>query len=85
MRLYAQGKEALTLAGEDIPTTDFGKAEAYFKRGESLMGTSTVDPKTFKMVPASGCVEAFHSYLVIAPHGPHADKVKEYLADFGEK
>ena len=57
MRLYASGRESLSLTSDTTPLTpDSAAAEADFKRGESLLGSSTIDTRTNKIVPAPGCI-----------------------------
>jgi len=44
-----------------------------------------VDPKTQKMIPPPGCLEAYQKYLDLAPTGLYASEVKAILASFAQK
>jgi tetratricopeptide (TPR) repeat protein len=59
-------------------------AEAYYQKGINLTSKATIDPKTLKMVPAPGTVEAFNKYLEIEPDGKHAEEAKGLIEGFGE-
>jgi tetratricopeptide (TPR) repeat protein len=82
--LYNAGKlpEAEAAADKAI-AADPKKAEAYYIKGQSLIPRATVDPKTNKVVAPPGCVEAYQSYLELAPDGPHAADVKGILEGIG--
>jgi tetratricopeptide (TPR) repeat protein len=59
------------------------KAEAYYIKGQALIPQATVDPKTQKIVAPPGCIEAYQTYLELAPDGPHAADVKGILEGIG--
>jgi tetratricopeptide (TPR) repeat protein len=82
--LYNAGKlpEAGAAADKAI-AADPKKAEAYYIKGQSLIPQATVDPKTQKVVAPPGCVEAYQTYLELAPDGPHAADVKGILEGIG--
>ncbi len=82
--LYNSGKlpEAGAAADKAI-AADPKKAEAYYIKGQSLIPQATVDPKTNKIVAPPGCVEAYQTYLELAPDGPHAADVKGVLEGIG--
>jgi tetratricopeptide (TPR) repeat protein len=82
--LYNAGKlpEAEAAADKAI-AADPKKAEAYYIKGKSLITQATVDPKTQKVVAPPGCVEAYQTYLELAPDGPHAADVKGILEGIG--
>jgi tetratricopeptide (TPR) repeat protein len=84
--LYNAGKlpEAEAAADKAI-AADPKKAEAYYIKGQSLIPQATVDPKTQKVVAPPGCVEAYQTYLELAPDGPHAADVKGILEGIGEQ
>jgi tetratricopeptide (TPR) repeat protein len=84
--LYNAGKlpEAGTAADKAI-AADPKKAEAYYIKGQALIPQATVDPKTNKIVAPPGCVDAYQTYLELAPDGPHAADVKGILEGIGEK
>jgi tetratricopeptide (TPR) repeat protein len=82
--LYNAGKlpEAGTAADKAI-AADPKKAEAYYIKGQALIPQASVDPKTQKIVAPPGCVEAYQTYLELAPDGPHAADVKGILEGIG--
>ncbi len=82
--LYNAGKlpEAEAAADKAI-AADPKKADAYYIKGQALIPQATVDPKTNKIVAPPGCVEAYQTYLELAPDGPHAADVKGVLEGIG--
>jgi tetratricopeptide (TPR) repeat protein len=70
-------------AADKAIAADPKKAEAYYIKGQSLIPQATVDPKTNKVVAPPGCVEAYQTYLELAPDGPHAADVKGILEGIG--
>jgi tetratricopeptide (TPR) repeat protein len=82
--LYNAGKnpEAEAAADKAI-AADPKKAEAYYIKGQALIPQATVDPKTQKIIAPPGCVEAYQTYLELAPDGPHAADVKGILEGIG--
>jgi len=82
--LYNSGKlpEAEAAADKAI-AADPKKAEAYYIKGQALITQATVDPKTQKITAPPGCVEAYQTYLELAPDGPHAADVKGILDGIG--
>jgi tetratricopeptide (TPR) repeat protein len=82
--LYNAGKlpEAEAAADKAI-AADPKKADAYYIKGQALIPQATVDPKTQKIVAPPGCVEAYQTYLELAPDGPHAADVKGILQGIG--
>ena len=70
-------------AADKAIAADPKKAEAYYIKGQSLIPQATVDPKTNKIVAPPGCVEAYQTYLELAPDGPHAADVKGILEGIG--
>jgi tetratricopeptide (TPR) repeat protein len=82
--LYNSGKlpEAEAAADKAI-AADPKKAEAYYIKGQALITQATVDPKTQKIVAPPGCVDAYQTYLELAPDGPHAADVKGILDGIG--
>ena len=82
--LYNSGKlpEAEAAADKAI-AADPKKAEAYYIKGQALITQETVDPKTQKIVAPPGCVDAYQTYLELAPDGPHAADVKGILDGIG--
>jgi tetratricopeptide (TPR) repeat protein len=82
--LYNAGKmdEAAAAADKAI-AADPKRAEAYYIKGQALIPKATVD-KTGKIVAPPGCVDAYQTYLELAPTGPHAEDVKGVLTGIGE-
>ncbi len=76
--------EAAAMADKAI-AADPTKADAYYIKGASLIGKSTVDPKSQKIIPPPGCIEAYSKYLDLQPNGRFAPEVKEIMAGFDEK
>lgn len=54
----------------------------YYLKGNGLIGKTTEDPKTHKLVAPAGCIEAYQKYLDLAPTGAYAADVKSILAGF---
>jgi tetratricopeptide (TPR) repeat protein len=84
--LYNAGKldEAAAAADKAI-AADPKRAEAYYIKGQALIPKATVDPKTQKIMVPPGCVDAYQTYLELAPDGPHAADVKGILEGIGEQ
>jgi tetratricopeptide (TPR) repeat protein len=59
------------------PTRPIG----YYLKGKALVGKSTIDPKTGKLIAPPGCQEAYQKYLELAPTGPMAGEVKAILTE----
>lgn len=72
-------------AADKAIAADPNKAEAYYIKGQALIGKATVDPKTNKITAPPGCVEAYQKYLELAPNGPFAAEVKGILQGIGEQ
>ena len=58
---------------------DPNRADAYFWKGQNLVGLATTDPSG-KIVAPDGTTEAYQKYLELQPSGPHADEAKQMLA-----
>jgi tetratricopeptide (TPR) repeat protein len=57
----------------------------YYLKGQGLIsapGGVTEDPKTHKLIPPAGSIEAFQTYLELAPTGQFSTDVKGILAGF---
>jgi tetratricopeptide (TPR) repeat protein len=82
--LYNASKlsEAAAAADKAI-AADPKKADAYYIKGQALIPQATVDPKTQKIIAPPGCVEAYQTYLELAPDGSHAADVKGILEGIG--
>ena len=82
--LYNAGKlPDASAAADKAIAADPKKAEAYYIKGQALIPQATVDPKTQKIVAPPGCIEAYQTYLELAPDGPHAADVKGILEGIG--
>lgn len=58
---------------------DPNHADAYFWKGQNLVGLATTDPSG-KIVAPEGTTEAYQKYLELQPSGPHAEESKQMLA-----
>ncbi|QHN05550.1 carboxypeptidase regulatory-like domain-containing protein [Granulicella sp. WH15] len=72
-------------AADKAIAADPKRPDIYYIKGQSLVSKATVDPKTQKIVAPPGCIEAYQTYLQLAPDGPHAADVKQVLDGFGAK
>ena len=57
---------------------DANHADAYFWKGQNLVGMATTDPSG-KIVAPEGTTEAYQKYLELQPSGPHAEEAKQML------
>ncbi len=64
-------------------TADPNKAEAYYYKGENMIGLAKLE--NGKMVAPPGTAEAFNKYLELKPDGPLAAQAKAYLEALGSK
>ena len=84
--LFNNNKTDLALAAaEKAIAADPTQPSPYFIKGQALVGKSTVDPKTSKLTPPPGCIEAYQKFLELAPNDPNAAQVREVLESLGEK
>ena len=60
------------------------QALLYYLKANGLVGKTTQDEKTHKLVAPPGCMEAYQKYLQLAPDGPYAADVKAILASFNQ-
>ena len=74
--------EAAAAADKAI-AADPKKADAYYIKGQALIQKVTVDAAG-KVVAPPGCVDAYQTYLELAPDGVHAQDVKGILTGIGE-
>jgi tetratricopeptide (TPR) repeat protein len=56
----------------------------YYLKGNGLVGKTTMDEKTKKLVAPPGCMEAYQKYLQLDPNGIYAGDVKQILASFNQ-
>jgi len=84
--LYNAGKlDEAAVAADKAIAVDPNRPDTYFIKGQALIPKATVDPKTQKIVPPPGCVEAYQKYLELAPDGQHAADVKGILQGIGQQ
>lgn len=57
---------------------DPNRADAYFWKGQNLVGMATTDASG-KIVAPEGTTEAYQKYLELQPAGPHAEEAKQML------
>lgn len=72
-------------AADKAIAADPNRAESYYIKGQALIGKSTLDPKSQKIVPPPGCLEAYTKYLELDPNGRHAADVKAIISGFDDK
>ena len=78
--LYNQGKmDEAVGAFQKAVQVDPAYAEGQFMLGRALMGKLDMDPKTGKIIPAPGTVEALEAYLKLEPEGKHAAEAQSML------
>jgi tetratricopeptide (TPR) repeat protein len=75
-------KEAVDAFDKAIAADPQNAADAYFYKGQNLMGMVTVDSNN-KMTAPPGTAEAFNKYLELKPDGPHAAEAKGMLEAIG--
>lgn len=76
--------DAQAAAADEAIKVDPTSAIDYYLKGNGLVAKTTMDPKTQKLVPPPGCMEAYQKYLELDPDGPYAADVKSILASFGQ-
>lgn len=57
---------------------DPNRADAYFWKGQNLVGMASTD-KSGKIVAPEGTAESYQKYLELQPSGPHAEEAKQML------
>jgi tetratricopeptide (TPR) repeat protein len=77
--------DAQVVAADKAIAVDPNQALLYYLKGNGLVGKTTMDDKTHKLVAPPGCMEAYQKYLQLAPDGPYAGEVKGILAGFDQK
>jgi tetratricopeptide (TPR) repeat protein len=73
-----QAVEAFDKAIAADPTN----ADAYFLKGQNLIGMASMDSNN-KMTAPEGTAEAFKKYLELKPDGPHVEEAKAMLTAIG--
>ncbi|MGC9198028.1 MAG: tetratricopeptide repeat protein [Acidobacteriaceae bacterium] len=83
--LYNKGEmDAALAAANQAIAADPNAALAYFIKGQALVTKVTVDPKTNKMTPPPGCIEAYQKFLELAPNDPKVPQVQAVLTSLGQ-
>lgn len=59
-------------------------AIVYYIKGNGLVGKTTEDPQSHKLVPPPGCMEAYQKYLELDPNGQFAGEVKGIMQSFNQ-
>ena len=80
----AEKRDDAAVAADKAIAADPKRADAYYIKGQALIGKATLDAKTQKFSAPPGCMDAYQTYLELAPEGPHAEEIKGILAAFGE-
>ncbi len=76
--------DAQVAAADKAIAIDPNNAILYYLKGNGLVGKTTMDEKTKKLVAPPGCMEAYQKYLQLAPEGPYAAEVKGILQGFNQ-
>jgi tetratricopeptide (TPR) repeat protein len=79
----AGNSEAQLAAANQAIAIDPGRAMLYYFRGQALVSSATVDPKTQKMILPPGCAEAYQKYLDLDFNGPYSADAKSILTAAG--
>jgi len=74
--------DAQVVAADKAIAIDPSQPVLYYLKGNGLVGKTTMDDKTHKLVAPPGCMEAYQKYLQLAPDGIYAGEVKGILAGF---
>jgi tetratricopeptide (TPR) repeat protein len=72
-------------AADEAIKVDPNNAILYYIKGQGLIQSATVDPKTNRIVLPADCTAAYQKYLELAPTGPYATEVQGILQQAGEK
>ncbi|MGD0630124.1 MAG: tetratricopeptide repeat protein [Terracidiphilus sp.] len=76
--------DAQVAAADKAIAADPNSPIPYYLKGNGLVGKTTMDDKTKKLVAPPGCLEAYQKYLQLAPDGPYAADVKGILQGFSQ-
>ncbi|MGH9394817.1 MAG: tetratricopeptide repeat protein [Terriglobales bacterium] len=82
--LLNQGNiDAADAAFDKLLVLDPSNADAWYYKGICLLGKAQSDPKTNKLIPPPGTVEALKKSIALAPNGPNAANAKAALDTLG--
>lgn len=76
---------AQVAAADEAIKIDPNQPILYYIKGQGLVQSATIDPKTQRIVLPPDCEEAYQKYLALSPNGPYAAEVKGILQQAGEK
>jgi tetratricopeptide (TPR) repeat protein len=83
---FQQGNsDAQVAAADEAIKIDPNNALLYYIKGQGLIQSATVDPKTHHIVLSPECTAAYQKYLDLAPTGQFANEVAGILQQAGEK
>ncbi len=77
--------EAQVAAADEALKVNPNDPVLYYIKGQGLVGNSTIDPKTNRIVLPPDCMAAYQKYLELAPSGQFADEVAGILQQAGQK
>jgi tetratricopeptide (TPR) repeat protein len=79
-------RDGAIAAADKAIEVDATRPDPYYIKAQSLIGKSTVDPKTQLPVLPPGCLDAYQAFLSLAqPTDPRVAQVKELLASLSVK
>ena len=76
--------DASVVSADKAIALDPNSAILYYLKASGLVGKSTQDPKTSKLIAPPGCLEAYQKYLQLDPNGAYATDVKSIIASFNQ-
>ena len=83
---FQQGNsDAQVAAADEALKVDPNQPILYYIKGQGLIQSATVDPKTHRIVLSPECTAAYQKYLDLAPTGQFANEVAGILQQAGEK
>ena len=80
-----QNADAQVAAADEAIKIDPTQALLYYLKGQGLIGKSTFDAKTQKIVLPPDCTVAYQKYLELAPTGTYDAEVKGILEQANQK
>lgn len=83
--LNAGNLDGASAAFDKLLALDPTNANAWYYKGLCMLGKATTDPKTGKITPPAGTVEALQKSIQLAPNGPNAANAKAALQTLGVK
>jgi len=82
----ANQSDGAIAAADKAIAADATRPDPYYIKAQSLVGKSTVDPKTQMVVLPPGCLDAYQAFLSLAsPTDPRVAQTKELLASLNVK